>query len=90
MEKLRNPAITSPTQAAKALQAKVLGKERSDLLSATIFDPENTNQEVEVRVSKSKNREERILGRGTTTITATQLGFECNRPSHTLSAMKRK
>lgn len=29
--------ITSPTQAAKALQTKVLGNERSDLLSATIF-----------------------------------------------------
>jgi hypothetical protein len=34
---------TSPTQAAKALQAKVLGKERSDLPAATIFDPENAN-----------------------------------------------
>lgn len=39
-----NLAITSPTQAAKALQAKVLGNERSDLLSATIFDPEMANQ----------------------------------------------
>lgn len=29
---------TSATQAAKALQANVLGSERSDLLSATIFD----------------------------------------------------
>ena len=40
---------TSPTQAAKALQAKVLGSERSDLLSATIFDdPERYERELRV------------------------------------------
>ncbi|KAF2593082.1 hypothetical protein F2Q70_00043845 [Brassica cretica] len=40
-----NSENTSATQAEKALQAKVLGNERSDLLSATIFfDPEEKKE----------------------------------------------
>ncbi|KAF2568778.1 hypothetical protein F2Q70_00026852 [Brassica cretica] len=62
--------ITSPTQAAKALQAKVLGNVRSGLLSAAtiFFDPQ--------RRSGLLNTEGKRGITGTvTTITIKQLGF---------------
>ena len=61
MENSGNRENTSATQAEKALQAKVLGNERSDLLSATIFfDPEEKKKLI--REMKKERETRRKLG----------------------------
>ena len=57
MENSGNRENTSATQAEKALQAKVLGNERSDLLSATIFFDPGEEKKLIQEMKKERERE---------------------------------